>query len=143
MKRVCTILWMLVPIIFAGAWAQDAEQRNRHNDLYAWIGDMDLAAQMAPGARIVLSEEAERIHTCNRLLQEHVGPEVSQIYMLLVGGSHDAESVDMIPSRFLAGIHGSDLEPLRMPKYICGQHRGRLALAYNDGSIPLRWIEQD
>lgn len=129
--------------MFSGAWAQDAEQHDRRDDLYAWIGDMDLAAQMAPGSRVVLSEEAEQIHICNRLLEEHVGTEVSRIYMLLVGGSHGVNTVDMIPSRFLAGIHGSDLEPLRMPKYICGRHRGRPALAYNDGSIPMRWVEQD
>lgn len=133
----------VIALVMLSGWAQDAEQHNRHNDLYAWIGDMDVAAQIAPGSRVVLSEEAERIHTCNRLLEEHVGTEVSRIYMLLVGGSHDAQSVDMIPSRFLAGIHGSDLEPLRMPNYICGQHRGRLALAYNDGSVPMRWVERD
>lgn len=129
--------------MFSGAWAQDAEQRSRHNDLYAWIGDMDVAAQVAPGARIVLSEEAERIHTCNRLLEDHAGTEIAKIYMILVSGSHGVNTVDMIPSRFLAGVHGHDLDAQRLPMYICGQHRGRRALAYNDGSIPMRWVEQD
>ena len=129
--------------MFSGAWAQDAEQHDRRDDLYAWLRDEALAAQMAPGARIVLSEEAERIHTCNRLLEDHAGTEIAKIYMILVSGSHDLNSVDMIPSRFLAGIHGHDLDAQRLPMYICGQNRGRPALGYNDGSIPIRWVEQE
>ena len=143
MIRICAMLLLPVSIIFSGAWVQDADQPSRHDDLYAWLGDMDVAAQIAPGARIVLPEEVERIHICNRLLEDHVGPNTSRIYMILVSGSHGANTVDMIPSRFLAGIHDVEADTVRMPKYICGQHRGRPALGYNDGSIPIRWVQQE